>query len=159
MCQKQERETMRAKRKHINREREREREGEMVSGNDLPWQQVLKHGNSPFFHGFWQHCVICERIDFGHNVPRLVPLQSFHINEQSHQLWNAKRRVRIVELNGHLVRELGPWASYFFESSNNVFERSTNKKVLVTNRNRNRKKMRMRMEKRKRSSVCQMEMI
>jgi len=54
------------------------------------------------------------------NVPRLIPLESFDIDQNTLQLNHSKRWVSIVKLNSNLVGELPPRALGLLESTDNV---------------------------------------
>ena len=65
------------------------------------------------------------------DTPCFVPLERLVINENTHQLRNGKRWVRIVQLDGDLVREVLPRLPRLLESADNIVERGSTPEVLL----------------------------
>ena len=65
-------------------------------------EEVLDHCHCPSFQGLGQERVVGVGKGLGAGVPRLGPVQLFHIQQQPHQLWDGQCRVGVVQLDGAL---------------------------------------------------------
>lgn len=66
-----------------------------------------------------------------HNLPRNIPFQAFDINQDPLQLHNRQRRMRIVQLDSHLVGELPPRSLGLLEPPHDIVQRRSDPKVLL----------------------------
>ena len=97
----------------------------------MPGEQLLEQPYRPFFEGLRKDGVVSVTKCVGDNVPSLVPFESLEINQDTLELNNGQRRMGIVQLDGHLVRELSPSALRLLEATNNVVQRRSNPEVLL----------------------------
>lgn len=67
----------------------------------------------------------------GHNIPSLIPGETFNINQDTLQFDDGKSWMGVVELNSDLVWERAPSAPRLLEASNDVVKRGGNPKVLL----------------------------
>ena len=65
------------------------------------------------------------------DIPSAVPVQMMKVEEYSHELRYGDRRVRIVQLDRHLVRQFVKIRVIFGESEENILERSADEEVLL----------------------------
>lgn len=80
-----------------------EQEVDVVDDLHVPGQNVLQHGARPALERLRQHRVVCVGARALGNVPGLVPRQTLHVHQDAHQLGHGQRRMRVVQLDGHLV--------------------------------------------------------
>lgn len=72
----------------------------------VPGQQRLNDRHAPLLKRFREHGVVSVVEHPGGNAPCLIPRKVLFIHENSHQLDNGERRVRVVELHAHEVWQL-----------------------------------------------------
>jgi len=70
-------------------------------------QQATEHGDGPHLERFRQQRVIRVRHRVARNVPGLVPIETVLVQQQSHELGDRDRRVRIIELEAVLLGKRG----------------------------------------------------
>lgn len=58
-------------------------------------QEVLKHGDGPLLHGLGENGVVGEGKGLGDDLPGIIPVQHFLIDQQTLELDNSQRRVSI----------------------------------------------------------------
>ena len=68
-------------------------------------KQPLKNLNRPFFQCFRHDRMVGVGTGLRGNLPRLVPAETFLIHKNTHQLCHRHRRVCVVQLERHLLRQ------------------------------------------------------
>ena len=68
-------------------------------------QQPLEQRDRPLLERLGQQRVVGVAEDLLGDVPGLVPRHALLVDQHAHQLGDGDGRVRVVELNGHLLRE------------------------------------------------------
>src|SRR5262245_11875376 len=86
----------------------------------LSRQKHLEPRYGPLLQRFGQQGVVGVRQHALRNVPSAVPVQSSLIEKNSHELRNGDRRVRVVELDGHLFWKNFPIRILISKSANQV---------------------------------------
>lgn len=66
----------------------------------MPWEQVLEQRDGPLLESFWEDSVVGEEERAGDDIPSSVPCDILLIEENTHEFWNGKRRVGVIELDG-----------------------------------------------------------
>ena len=66
-----------------------------------------------------------------HDVPSLIPLEAFDINQNALKLDNCKGWVSVIKLDSHLVGELAPSSLGLLETPDNVMQGSSTPEVLL----------------------------
>ncbi len=64
----------------------------------------LEPGNRPFLQCFGQQRVVCVREGPLRNIPCLVPSEVLLVQQDTHQLRDGERRMRIIQLDGEPCR-------------------------------------------------------
>lgn len=87
----------------------------------VPWQQVRHEAHVPLLERLGQHRMVRVGKDTAHRRPCLLPVrlsalptqkgsrepeEALPVNEDAHELHNAERRVRVVELDAYHGRQL-----------------------------------------------------
>ena len=66
----------------------------------MPWEQVLEQRDGPLLESFWEDSVVGEEECAGDDIPGVIPWHILFIDENTHEFWNGKRRVCVIELDG-----------------------------------------------------------
>src|SRR5271166_5251433 len=61
-------------------------------------QKASKQIDRPLLQSFWQQRVVSVSKCFSGDVPSQIPIQLMLIDQQTHQLGNPDRRMRIIQL-------------------------------------------------------------
>ena len=105
---------------------------DFVNDLEMTRQEFLKESDRPLFQSFGHERVVRVSKGTRHDVPSFVPFQAFVVQKNAHQFRNGNRRVRIVQLDGDLVREKLPFAvMQLFETADNVLQGSGAKEILL----------------------------
>lgn len=67
----------------------------------------------------------------GDNTPGLIPIEALLVNKNALKFDNSKSWMRIVQLNGDLLREFEPCTLGLLESADNIVQRGSNPEVLL----------------------------
>ena len=104
---------------------------DLVNDFELTREHMFKPFHRPFLQCFGQQRVV--RISEGPHcdIPRLVPSQVCFIQQNSHQLGDRQRRVRIVELDGNFLLEDPPVGVAAPEAPDEIGKRAGNEKILL----------------------------
>mmetsp|Transcript_14674 Transcript_14674/g.37135 ORF Transcript_14674/g.37135 Transcript_14674/m.37135 type:complete len:293 (-) Transcript_14674:379-1257(-) len=97
----------------------------------MPGQKLLHQWYRPHFKCFRHDGVIRVGKGVVDNLPGLFPREAFLVDEQAHELGNGNRRVRLVQLNRHLVRQVEEGSGALLEPPQDVLERGRDVKVLL----------------------------
>uniref|UniRef100_A0A1Y1L8Q7 Uncharacterized protein n=1 Tax=Photinus pyralis TaxID=7054 RepID=A0A1Y1L8Q7_PHOPY len=81
---------------------------DVVDDLQVPREQVLDETNGPFLEGFWEDRMVGVSKSARDNFPRGIPLQALNIDQNPLQLHNRQRRMCVIQLDRHLIRELVP---------------------------------------------------
>ena len=71
-------------------------------------QQALHHVFRPLFERFRHDGVVGVRHCAADNLLRFVPAQAFFVHQQAHQFRNRQTRMRVVDVDDDLLRQLAP---------------------------------------------------
>ena len=71
-------------------------------------QQALHHVFRPLFERFRHDGVVGVRHRTAYNLLRFVPAQAFFVHQQAHQFRNRQTRMRVVDVDDDLLRQLAP---------------------------------------------------
>ena len=69
-------------------------------------QKSLEQINRPLFQCLGHNCMVRVRTGSRRNVPCLIPAEIVIVHQDTHQLGDCHRGMRIVQLEGYLLREL-----------------------------------------------------
>jgi hypothetical protein len=97
----------------------------------VPRQHQLEPRQRPFLQGFRQQCVVCIRQRPLGEVPGLVPTQVRVIEQYAQQLGHRQRRVRIIELDGDVLRQRAPVGVPAPEAPHQIGQRTGDEKILL----------------------------
>lgn len=103
----------------------------VVDDLQMARQQVLDQTDRPLLQRLRQDGVVGIAKCVRHDVPGLIPVETFEIDQNTLQLHHSERRMSVIELNGDLAGELGPGALGLLEATDNVIERGSNPEVLL----------------------------
>ena len=78
---------------------------DQVDDLQMPRQQPLEERHGPGLERLGQQGVVCVREHAPRDRPGRLPLELVLVDEQPHQLGDRERRVRVVELDRHGVRQ------------------------------------------------------
>ena len=70
---------------------------DIVDDLHVPREKVLHERDRPFLQRFWQHGVVREEERVRDDVPGRLPWDVFLVNEDTHELWDGKRRVGLAD--------------------------------------------------------------
>ncbi|MNO99241.1 hypothetical protein D3C76_910070 [compost metagenome] len=104
---------------------------DQVDNLHVPRQHALHQAYRPGFQGFGQQGVIGigQRLDG--DLPGAVPLNAVFIDQQTHQLGNGDRRVRVVELDSCLVGQVEQRVVHVAVAAKQILQRRGNEKILL----------------------------
>ena len=68
-------------------------------------KQPLENLNRPFFQRFRHDRMVGVGTGLRRDLPRLVPAETFLVHKNTHQLCHRHRRMGIVQLERHLLRQ------------------------------------------------------
>lgn len=77
----------------------------VVDDLQVPGQDRLQHGNRPPLQGLRKNGVVGVRARLHRYFPRFLPRETLDVHQEAHQLGDGHGRVRVVQLDGHLLRE------------------------------------------------------
>ena len=97
----------------------------------VPGHHLLEESHAPLHEGFGQQRVIGVGKGAPHNRPCLVPRHPVFIVQDALKLEHRDRRVRIVELDRPLFREMLQVLVRPAKAADDVFERTGDEKVLL----------------------------
>ena len=80
----------------------------IVDDLNMSRKEVAEHLDGPLLHSFRENGVVGGRDALGGDVPRLIVVQSLHINQESHELRNGDGGVSIVQLEAVLRDQRKP---------------------------------------------------
>src|SRR5207253_55814 len=104
---------------------------DLVDNLQVPRQHQLEQLHRPLLQGFGQQRVVGIGKRLYCEVPGFVPTKVSLVQKNAHQLGDGEGRVRVVELDGHLVGQGVPVAVAAAEAGDNVGQRTGNQKVLL----------------------------
>lgn len=81
---------------------------DVVDDLNMSRKEVAEHLDGPLLHSFRKNGVVGVRDAIGGDVPRLIVVQSLHINQESHELRNGDGGVSIVQLEAVLRDQRKP---------------------------------------------------
>ena len=81
---------------------------DVVDDLNMSRKEVAEHLDGPLLHSFRKNGVVGVRDALGGDVPRLIVVQSLHINQESHELRNGDGGVSIVQLEAVLRDQRKP---------------------------------------------------
>ena len=81
---------------------------DVVDDLNVSRKEVAEHLDGPLLHSFRKNGVVGVRDALGGDVPRLIVVQSLHINQESHELRNGDGGVSIVQLEAVLRDQRKP---------------------------------------------------
>lgn len=108
-----------------------EEQVDIVDDLQMSREEVLEEWNGPFLQCFGEHGMVSVSKGLGHDVPCLVPLKTFEVDQNALQFHNRKSRMGIIELDGYLVGELTPRALGLLESADDIKEGCCDPEVLL----------------------------
>ena len=94
-------------------------------------QEALHHADRPLLKGFLENRVVRVARRTAREVPRLVPAQAFLVEEDAHEFGDDKRRVCVVEVDEHLVRQFVPARVRLEVAAQDVAHRAADEEVLL----------------------------
>src|SRR5262249_19228273 len=104
---------------------------DLVDDLEVTRQNLPEELYGPCLECFGQQRVVRVRDRAARDVPGVVPAQTMDVDEQAHQLGDRDRRMRVVELNGDLVRQLVEVRMVRREAAENVLERRADEEILL----------------------------
>ncbi len=81
-------------------------EVDLVDDLQVTGQQSSQAAHGPSLQRLLHERVVGVGARAHRNVPGLLPGQVLDVDEDTHELGDGERRMRVVQLNGHLVREV-----------------------------------------------------
>ena len=69
---------------------------DLVNDLEMSWEQVLHHGDRPFFQSLRHYRVVCVAEGFLDNVPGFSPFKSLQIDQNTLQLDDSECRMSVV---------------------------------------------------------------
>ena len=66
----------------------------------------INHFHRPFLKRFAEDSVVCICEGFADYIPRIVPRHAFFVHENTHKLRNSDCRMRIIDMNLYIVRNV-----------------------------------------------------
>ncbi len=78
----------------------------LVDDLQVTGQESAQAAHGPSLQGLLHERVVGVGARAHRDVPRLLPGQALVVDQDTHELRDGERRMRVVELNGHLVREV-----------------------------------------------------
>ncbi len=97
----------------------------------VPRQNAFEQRDRPALQGFRQQCVVCVRAGLLRDFPGLIPLDSFLIDQEPHQLGDSHRRMRIIELYADSIRKFGDRAAGLFKAASQIADSACDQEVLL----------------------------
>mmetsp|Transcript_12733 Transcript_12733/g.53542 ORF Transcript_12733/g.53542 Transcript_12733/m.53542 type:complete len:680 (+) Transcript_12733:784-2823(+) len=94
-------------------------------------QQLLHELHRPLLERLGQHGVVGEGEDARGDRPRRGPAEALVVHEHAHELGHADGRVRVVELDGHLVGELVEVLVVLLVAADHVLDGGADEEVLL----------------------------
>ena len=94
-------------------------------------KQSLYKWNGPFLQSFLHNSMICITECGSDDLPSLIPLKVFNINEQSLQFNDRQCGMRIIQLNCNLIRKFRPRSFGLLETTDDIVKRSTTPEILL----------------------------
>ena len=94
-------------------------------------QQQLEPRQRPFLQGFGQQGVVRIRQRLLGQIPGLVPIQVRVVEQDAHQLGHCQCRVRIIELDGDVLRQRAPVGVPAPEAPHQIGQRTGDQKILL----------------------------
>mmetsp|Transcript_56733 Transcript_56733/g.135121 ORF Transcript_56733/g.135121 Transcript_56733/m.135121 type:complete len:509 (-) Transcript_56733:400-1926(-) len=105
---------------------------ELANDLHMAWQEPLHHLHGPLLQRLRHDGVVGVVAALGGEVPCLFPTQVLDVHEQAHHLRHSNGRVRVVHLDGDLLRQLGPLVvGPLDELAEHVLERGADEEVLL----------------------------
>mmetsp|Transcript_15868 Transcript_15868/g.40296 ORF Transcript_15868/g.40296 Transcript_15868/m.40296 type:complete len:476 (+) Transcript_15868:1271-2698(+) len=104
---------------------------DVVDDLHVPRQQLLQQLHRPLLERLGEHRVVREREHLRRRLPRRRPAPLVHIHEKTHELRDANRRMRVVQLQRHLVREIFERAVLRGVPPKDVLQRRRHEEVLL----------------------------
>src|ERR1022692_1378084 len=75
---------------------------------DRKWRRMMSRRNPPLFERLGEQRVVRVAHRSDRDVPGRVPIRLLLVDQDPHELHDRDRRMRVIELDGHLVREIRP---------------------------------------------------
>jgi hypothetical protein len=104
---------------------------DFVDDLEMSGHQQLEQFDRPLFERLRQKRVVGVGQRPNGQVPGLVPAEMALVEQDPHQLGDGERRVRVVELNRHMIRQRRPRHVAFLEASEDVLQRAADQKVFL----------------------------
>ena len=104
---------------------------DFVDDLQVPRQHALEQRHRPGLQRFRHQRVVGVGEGARGDIPGMRPFQAMLIDQHAHQFRDGDRRVGIVELNRHLVRQFVEGVVVFFVAIKNILQRSADEKILL----------------------------
>ena len=104
---------------------------DFVDDFQLPRQQHFEPGQRPLFQRLGQQRVVRVGQRPRGQIPGFVPAQFGFVEQNPHQFGNGHRRMRIVQLDGHFVRQRVPIGVGSAETAHQIGERAGDEKIFL----------------------------
>ena len=104
---------------------------DLVDDLQVPGQEGLEQLDRPLLQGLGQERVVGVRQGAHREVPRLVPAELRLVEQDAHQLGHGHRRMGVVELDRHLVRQRRPVVPAAAEPGDDVGQRAGDQEILL----------------------------
>ena len=104
---------------------------DLVDDLEMPRHEQLEQFDRPLFKRFRKQRVIGIRERTNGEVPGFVPAEVCLVEQDPHQLGDGERRVRVVELNGDMIGQLGPTDVAFAKARQDVLQRAADQEVFL----------------------------
>ena len=105
---------------------------DLVDDLEVAGEKTLHHRNGPLLERFLENRVVRVAGRAARQVPRLVPVEALVVDEYAHELRDDERRMRVVELDEHLLRKRVPAVVRLAEAPQDVSQRARDEEVLLT---------------------------
>ncbi len=104
---------------------------DFVDDLEVARQDLREELDGPRLECFGHQRVVGVREGAARDVPGAGPLQPMHVDEQPHQFGDADRRMRVVQLDGDLVRQRIQVRVMDREAAQDVLERRADEEILL----------------------------
>ena len=104
---------------------------DLVDDLQVPRQDALEERDRPGFERFGHQRVVGIRTGLARDVPGAIPVEPVDVEQHAHQLRDGERGMRIVQLDGHLVRQLVQVRMAVEEAAQDVLQRRADEEVLL----------------------------
>ena len=104
---------------------------DLVDDLQVPRQHRREQRHRPGLERLGQQRVVGVRESANGDVPRLFPRKVVQVHEHAHQLGDGERRMGVVQLDRHLLRQFREALIELAEAEQNVIQRGADEEVLL----------------------------